>query len=1367
MSVPTSSSGEPTSSTFGPQSTFGQANNANINPFVGGRTHFVSPTGGSVFGGTSTGVFGGGFTQTPSLLSSGAAFGDSSSPAIGGSSPLGQNPAFELFGFTPAQTSTSDTTGHPSQPAFGSSNFGSSTPFGAQSQSEFSASSTPGFGSSAPGFGTTSTPIFVTDSAPSFRATSTPAIGSTVNAAFGATSAPIFGSGGAVGASSNPASTSTPAFVTDSAPLFGATSTPAFGSTVNAAFGTRGIAFGATSAPIFGSGGAFGASSNPASTSTRAFVTDSAPSFGATSTPAFGSTVNSAFGTRGIAFGATNAPVFGSGGAFGASSNPASTSTRAFVTDSAPSFGATSTPAIGSTVNSAFGTRGIAFGATNAPIFGSGGAFGASSNPASTSTPAFFTDSAPSFGATSTPASGSTVNAAFGTRGIAFGATSSPASSSTVNAAFGSRGIAFGATSAPIFGSGGAFGASSNPASTSTRAFVTDSAPSFGATSSPASSSTGNAAFGSRGIAFGATNAPIFGSGGAFGASSNPASTSTRAFVTDSAPSFGATSTPAFGSTVNSAFGTRGIASGATNAPVFGSGGAFGASSNPASTSTRAFVTDSAPSFGATSTPAFGSTVNATFGTRGIAFGATNGPIFGSGGAFGASSNPASTSTRAFVTDSAPSFGATSTPASGSAMNAVFGATNAPVFGRGGAFGASSNPAFGPSNAHGAHIGSQVATPTFGNTEFGKSPFEGQLRGSCVAPFTLTTEADTGVMLPAKLQSICGGPNHAGQSGVGVGPGTYPVIPWPTFSQPSPFSSTTASDAISSAPASTTTPNPFSFTTSSNELSMTAPDPFVPNPSSNAGFWPSPNTSPFGSSSLTSAVRLLTSAFEDSAPPSIFSSSVSATLGSSPLVIGAPTTQSSPLSSSTTPLIAETASAFRQTPASFSQTTAPLGQTTKPTFGQIHTFSTVSSGSGGSLLPSSPSRVLSTNAAAITQTNDRHEQVTSKPLLHLLPCIFSMVLILYQICLVAGTGGFGSQNAFGQSHCGQSSINGSSSVVQPALITNPFGILPAVQQLSIGCTETGSPVQHGISSVPVRLPVQSFRKSRLLSARHLSLRQTRLPVRKYHPDRGVQRVPFFYDGDNTPSKPEADALFIPRENPRSLVIGPEYWPAKEQKPSPLKKTSPYANDGVPKDGPLGGQTDFVKASQKLKGVLGDSSLQNDEEYVIIKGAGESAIGYDCGAGIEALMPKLCQPDYYTEPHITELAAKESAEPGFCCRVKDFVVGRLGYGHIKFVGETDVRRLDLESLIRFNNREVIVYADESKKPPIGQGLNKPAEVTLLNIKCIDKKTGKQYIEGPKVEKYKEMLKKAAEKQGAEFVYYDPFKGEWKFKVRHFS
>ncbi|KAF5196486.1 Nuclear pore complex protein nup98a [Thalictrum thalictroides] len=131
--------------------------------------------------------------------------------------------------------------------------------------------------------------------------------------------------------------------------------------------------------------------------------------------------------------------------------------------------------------------------------------------------------------------------------------------------------------------------------------------------------------------------------------------------------------------------------------------------------------------------------------------------------------------------------------------------------------------------------------------------------------------------------------------------------------------------------------------------------------------------------------------------------------------------------------------------------------------------------------------------------------------------------------------------------------------------------------------------------------------------------------------------------------------------------------------------------------------------------------QKMDSYITGHRAGEAAIVYEHEADVEVLMPKLKHADYYTEPGIQELVAKERVEPGFCQHVKNFVVGRHGYGIIKFIGETDVRGLDLESIVQFNNREVFVYMDDSKKPPMGQGLNKPAEVTLLNIKCFEKKT----------------------------------------------
>ena len=109
----------------------------------------------------------------------------------------------------------------------------------------------------------------------------------------------------------------------------------------------------------------------------------------------------------------------------------------------------------------------------------------------------------------------------------------------------------------------------------------------------------------------------------------------------------------------------------------------------------------------------------------------------------------------------------------------------------------------------------------------------------------------------------------------------------------------------------------------------------------------------------------------------------------------------------------------------------------------------------------------------------------------------------------------------------------------------------------------------------------------------------------------------------------------------------------------------------------------------------------------------------------------------------------------------------GYGQIKFVGETDVRRLDLENIVQFNKCEVLVYMDEAKKPAVGQGLNKEAEVTLLNVKCVDKKTGQHHAEGPEVEKFEKRLRKKTEEQGAVFLGYDGAKGEWRFRVKHFS
>ncbi|MCO5612444.1 hypothetical protein L7F22_066711 [Adiantum nelumboides] len=150
-----------------------------------------------------------------------------------------------------------------------------------------------------------------------------------------------------------------------------------------------------------------------------------------------------------------------------------------------------------------------------------------------------------------------------------------------------------------------------------------------------------------------------------------------------------------------------------------------------------------------------------------------------------------------------------------------------------------------------------------------------------------------------------------------------------------------------------------------------------------------------------------------------------------------------------------------------------------------------------------------------------------------------------------------------------------------------------------------------------------------------------------------------------------------------------------------------------------------------------------------------------------LLPKLQRPHYSIEPALDELEALERAQPGFCSRVNGFVIGCKGYGSIKFLGETDVRWLDLDSIVCFGHQEVIVYPEENTKPGIGYGLNKPAEVTLLQIPCKSKVTRDPIYEGPELKSFVEQLKRKTEAQGAKFISYNNCKQEWKFQVKHFS
>lgn len=141
--------------------------------------------------------------------------------------------------------------------------------------------------------------------------------------------------------------------------------------------------------------------------------------------------------------------------------------------------------------------------------------------------------------------------------------------------------------------------------------------------------------------------------------------------------------------------------------------------------------------------------------------------------------------------------------------------------------------------------------------------------------------------------------------------------------------------------------------------------------------------------------------------------------------------------------------------------------------------------------------------------------------------------------------------------------------------------------------------------------------------------------------------------------------------------------------------------------------------------------------------------------------------YYTLPSLDELCSYLS-EDGSCV-VKNFTIGRDGYGNVFYNEPMDVSNLNLDEIVFFRNKEVIIYPLDDNKPPVGSGLNRKAQITLDQVWPMDKTTHEQ-IKDPerlKAMDYEGKLRRACYKHETRFIDYRPETGSWVFKVNHFS
>ncbi|EPE04936.1 nucleoporin [Ophiostoma piceae UAMH 11346] len=136
-------------------------------------------------------------------------------------------------------------------------------------------------------------------------------------------------------------------------------------------------------------------------------------------------------------------------------------------------------------------------------------------------------------------------------------------------------------------------------------------------------------------------------------------------------------------------------------------------------------------------------------------------------------------------------------------------------------------------------------------------------------------------------------------------------------------------------------------------------------------------------------------------------------------------------------------------------------------------------------------------------------------------------------------------------------------------------------------------------------------------------------------------------------------------------------------------------------------------------------------------------------------------DYWMIPSRAEIEQMNRVQRQ---QVANFTVGRTNVGQVRFRVPVDLTKINLDTIldgiVTLIIRSATVYPDVNTKPPVGNGLNVPAEIMLLHTSPRSGSEGNP----AKMKKHVQRLKNIPD---TTFVSYDEKTAAWVFRVEHFT